>query len=99
MVLFIILNYAIGVSVGDARQCNRRRWLIVCVAANLGLLAYFKCANFFVEQLDGLVLSLGYTPYHWDSVLPPLGISFITFQAISYLVDVYRCDVPAEQLT
>jgi alginate O-acetyltransferase complex protein AlgI len=95
MVLFIILNHAIGLRIEGAQQ--RQRWLVFGVAANLGLLAYFKYANFFVEQLDALALALGYTPYHWNPVLLPLGISFITFQAISYLVDVYRGDVPAQR--
>ncbi len=97
MMLFIVLNHGVGLAIDGARQIHRRRWLAAGVTANLGLLAYFKYANFFVEQWDAAASSLGYRPLHWDPVLLPLGISFITFQAISYLVDVYRRDVPAQR--
>jgi len=54
---------------------------------NLSLLAYFKYANFFVEEFS---LFLGLDPSGWIKIVLPLGISFFTFQKISYLVDVYR---------
>ena len=60
--------------------------LIVAIAANLALLAYYKYANFFVSNLDALLST------HWNlvNVILPLGISFFTFTQIAYLVDTYQ---------
>ncbi len=79
----MILNYMAGVSL----TVRSRRWLLgLGVGANLAVLGYFKYADFFVTTLDQL------TGAHWTMlhVVLPLGISFITFQKIAYLVDAYR---------
>ena len=66
---------------------SRRRWLLgIGVAANLGVLCFFKYTNFFLENLD-LLLGHDFSALH---IILPLGISFITFQKIAYLVDVWR---------
>ena len=64
--------------------------LFVGVFLNLGLLAYFKYANFFVENVNFFVTKLGYEPAKWVEVALPIGISFFTFQTITYILDVYR---------
>lgn len=64
--------------------------LIYSLIASLGLLAYFKYTNFFIGNLNFL---LGTDIPHWDIFLP-IGISFYTFQSISYIVDVYRGEIP-----
>ena len=69
---------------------GRRRMLALAVALNLGLLLYFKYANFFVGELNGWLGRFGAEPLAWTAVALPIGISFFTFQKISYLVDVYR---------
>jgi alginate O-acetyltransferase complex protein AlgI len=68
----------------------RKRWLITSLSLNLGLLAYFKYANFFVENFKILWMSMGGTTFNWLEVALPIGISFYTFQTITYAVDVYR---------
>lgn len=68
----------------------RKRLLALSVFIKVGLLAYFKYANFFVENVDSLLLSLGFETIHWTKVVLPIGISFFTFQALTYSVDVYR---------
>jgi len=68
----------------------RKRLLALSVFIKVGLLAYFKYANFFVENVDMLLLSLGFETIHWTKVALPIGISFFTFQALTYSVDVYR---------
>lgn len=68
----------------------RKRWLALGLILNVGLLGYFKYANFFVENFNGLLHVLGMTGVHWTEVALPIGISFFTFQKISYLIDVYR---------
>lgn len=68
----------------------RRQLLAVSVTMKVGLLAYFKYANFFVENVDFLLKQIGSSGITWTSVALPIGISFFTFQAITYSVDVYR---------
>ena len=68
----------------------RRRWCTVSVVLELGLLAYCKYANFFIDNLNQSLAAMGFTPVPWAEVVLPIGISFFTFQAISYTVDVYR---------
>lgn len=64
--------------------------LTISITLNLGLLAYFKYANFFVENFNITLSNLGYSNIKWISIGLPIGISFFTFQSISYSVDVYR---------
>ena len=67
------------------------------IVVNLLILGYFKYFNFFVENLDVLVYSM--TGYHLDwvttDIILPVGISFYTFQALSYTIDVYRRQIRA----
>src|SRR5436190_1658275 len=77
---------------------HRKRWLLVSLGSNLGALAYFKYAGFLSHNLDAL-RALLHIPGAVPTLDPllPLGISFFTFQSISYAVDVYRGTVPAER--
>ena len=71
-------------------QQNRKIFLIISVIINLGLLSYFKYANFFVDNVNFLLSSVGMNAVHWTKVALPIGISFFTFQSLTYTVDVYR---------
>ncbi|MCB9245229.1 MAG: MBOAT family protein [Flavobacteriales bacterium] len=71
-------------------QTKRKKWLILSLVLNLGLLAWFKYANFFVANVQSLQRNMGIEPMAWVEVLLPIGISFYTFQTITYAVDVYR---------
>ena len=77
-------------------ETARRRILVVALVANVAILGYFKYRGFFLDSLDGLGswagLDLDLPALH---VLLPLGISFYTFSAMSYVIDVYRGDVTA----
>ena len=77
----------------DGRR--RRRWIVVSVVANLGILGVFKYTDFFLASFCALT---GADPNAWllHIVLPP-GISFFTFQSMSYTIDVYRGHVPARR--
>ena len=68
----------------------RKGMLAFAVAANVLLLLYFKYANFFVAELNGWLARFGAGGVEWTAVALPIGISFFTFQKVSYLVDVYR---------
>ncbi len=73
---------------------HRRALLWISIAVNLLILGYFKYANFFVAQINDLGARLGFSSIAWASVALPIGISFITFEKISYIVDVYNERVP-----
>ncbi len=80
-----------------AREPSRhvaQRWVACSVAVNLLFLGFFKYFNFFVDSADALLPRLGLEPLgvHLRVILP-VGISFYTFQSISYIVDVYRGEV------
>ena len=95
------LSHAIARARTDGASQRRARALLIAgVAVHLSVLAYFKYANFFVEQLDAITGSFGLEPMAWTRVALPIGISFITFEEISYLSDVYRGDArPARRLS
>ena len=88
----IVLNQVFAVRIHRARRPSlRKRLLIVALAANVGLLAYFKYYDFFVSSSQNLLSLVGLDmPLEIRSVVLPVGISFYTFMAISYVVDVYR---------
>src|SRR5439155_10218046 len=80
--------------VRDSRRAARVV-LALAVAANLGLLIAFKYANFLVANVNGCLTSLRFPTIELAPVHLPLGISFFTFHALSYVVDVYRLEVRA----
>ncbi len=84
----IIANFLIGTHL-SSHTGNRKLILILGIAANLVLLAYFKYAHFFLETAN-MVLGTGLT---FHTIVLPLGISFITFEQIAWLVETYRGDV------
>jgi alginate O-acetyltransferase complex protein AlgI len=94
-----VMDYLIALGMdGSVAPRRRKGLLIVSLVVNLGVLGYFKYANFFLVSLDEALIAAG-SP-HWFrtlSVLLPIGISFYTFEAINYTVDVYRRKVPAER--
>ena len=81
----ILFNYGIGRYLSSPRGTQRKPALLLGLAANLGLLAYYKYANFFVSA----ALQLG-GEMRLEAIVLPLGISFFTFQIIAHLVDAYR---------
>ncbi len=93
----IAMNYLMGLAL-DALQ-DRRRWaglaIALTVLLNLGLLLTFKYANFLVDNLNVLLARIGAAPLEIEPVHLPLGISFFTFHALSYVIDIYRREVRA----
>lgn len=85
-------DYYVGRKIGAAADAKvKRRWLIASLVSNLGILSYFKYANFFIESAVSLLRQLGTRVDAPDlNVVLPVGISFYTFQALSYVIDVYR---------
>ena len=87
-----LLDYVLSRELPAGRRPERvRRWILgLAVALNVSLLLYFKYANFFVENLNALLGRFGAGEIAWTAVALPIGISFFTFQKVSYLADVYR---------
>ena len=78
----------------------KKLWCPLAILLSLGLLAYFKYANFFVDNANALLAALGLGTMTWTKVLLPIGISFFTFQSITYVVDTYRgINAPMQRLT
>ncbi len=73
---------------------ERRLWLVIGIAVNLGILFYFKYTNFFLDQVNFVRTGLDLVPLEWKKILLPAGVSFFTFEKISYLVDVYKKSAP-----
>ena len=97
LLLLTAVDYAVGLKLDrETDDRIRRRWVAVSVVANLGLLAGFKYTAFAYDGGSAVAGWLGYDvrPRGWEIILP-LGISFHTFQGISYTVDVYRRQIPA----
>ncbi len=90
LVLSTIVDYELGLLVDRSINKQRFWWVFISILFNLSLLIYFKYTNFFVAELNKGLSSLGFTSIYWISVVMPIGISFFTFQKISYIVDVYR---------
>jgi len=100
MLASIAFNYWTAIAVDRARARSAglaKRWVGFAVAVNLTVLGIFKYANFFADNVNTLFLALRVQPVVVPRVLLPIGISFFTFHAISYVVDVYRRDATAQK--
>ena len=97
MVALILINYLSGLAIErfDAKPALRRFFLLVALVGSLGMLFYFKYANFVLRSANAL-LGTAFAEIQGIGTLP-LGISFYTFQTLSYSIDVYRRDVKAER--
>lgn len=73
---------------------NSRRWMQIGVVGNLAVLGFFKYFNFGIDSLNASLVAIGGTPIEAMKIILPIGISFYIFQAISFLIDVYRKDAP-----
>ena len=96
MLFTITVDYFLGFMVGKYRETNRRRakgYMIAAIVINLAILGFFKYANL---ALDTLAALTGAKLAHLNVALP-VGISFYTFQALSYVIDVYRMDARAQK--
>ncbi|APY12409.1 membrane-bound O-acyltransferase family protein [Seonamhaeicola sp. S2-3] len=91
--LSTLVDYFVGISIDKSPvKSTKRKWLIVSIVFNLGLLGFFKYYNFFLESWVELLNSIGYNiKNHWTlKVILPVGISFYTFQTMSYSIDIYK---------
>jgi alginate O-acetyltransferase complex protein AlgI len=94
LILFftIVIDYIAGIVIADAEGQKRKLFLLISIVANVGVLMVFKYYNFFTENINSLITSQGVTTYSlpYLSLILPIGLSFHTFQAMSYTIEVYR---------
>ena len=92
-----LFTFFVALRVGSATddERGRFRWMMLGLLGNLGVLAYFKYANFGVQSFNQVVTAAGFTPTPWADIILPIGLSFYVLQSVSYLIDVWRRDVPA----
>ncbi|MSV68903.1 MAG: MBOAT family protein, partial [Actinobacteria bacterium] len=94
-----VVDFGIGIRIEEASgERTKRAWLISQLVFNLGILAFFKYAGFFVDSAEHVARAIG---LGWTSpalaIILPVGISFFVFHEISYAVDIYRGRLDAER--
>lgn len=94
-----VVDYAIGDWLSKTEdQKKRKRLLWASMVVNLGFLAFFKYFNFFIDSFKEMMISFGMNASeHTLSIILPVGISFYTFQSMSYTIDVYKKKIPVEK--
>lgn len=93
MLISILINYIFGI-VLDKSKSNKKFILILSILFNLGLLIYFKYFNFILDNINNIV---GRNVIPNKDILLPIGISFYTFQIMSYIIDLYRGEIKVQK--
>ena len=94
----IVIDYYAGILIENAVGKKRKLFLMLSLVANIGVLAVFKYWNFIAENFSYLLKGFGMeSPLPYLSILLPIGLSFHTFQAMSYTIEVYRGHQKAER--
>lgn len=96
--LTIVIDYIAGIMIENAQGSQRRFYLAMSLVANIGVLAVFKYYNFFIDNVNAL-LHIGSPTASLPllNIILPIGLSFHTFQAMSYTIEVYRGNEKAER--
>ena len=100
LILFvtIVVDYFAGIWIENASGPKRKWLLILSLVTNIGFLAYFKYYNFFIENINHVIFNLGSAQQlELMKIVLPIGLSFHTFQAMSYTIEVYRGNEKAEK--
>jgi len=99
MLVSVLIDYYAAAKIDKIENEKHRKFLLLCsLTANLGLLFYFKYTLFLVENVNGAFALFGMdNRLGMPNILLPIGISFYTFQSISYTIDVYRRFIPAQR--
>ena len=87
-----LIDYAVGLGLERIEEkAKRKLLLVVSIVANLGVLAFFKYTNFLLDNLSAARGALGFEQAHWHyDIILPAGISFFTFQSMTYTIEAYR---------
>lgn len=92
LIFSTVLDFQVGKAIYDTKNVTRKKiLLVISLAGNLGLLGFFKYVDFTIDQINNLANLIGITSdIPFLNLVLPIGISFYTFQTISYTVDIYR---------
>lgn len=94
----IVIDYFAGIVISSSSGRNRKLWLVVSIIANSGILVFYKYFNFLLSNIEPII---SYAFPHYDlpylNIILPIGLSFHTFQAMSYTIEVYRGKQPPER--
>ncbi len=94
----ITIDYFVGIYLERTSGISKKLLLVVSILSNIGILAFFKYYNFFTGNIAFLLDHLGYKSHiSTFSLILPIGLSFHTFQALSYIIEVYRGNQKAER--
>ena len=99
LLLTIVIDYCAGIFIENAINPKRKLYLVISIITNVGVLSVFKYYNFFIQNVNAIFESCGFQIYdlpYWKIILP-IGLSFHTFQAMSYTIEVYRGNQKAEK--
>ena len=101
MAVTTALDFWVGLQLDKPGTKSRRAYLVLSLACNLGLLAYFKYSGLLMDTYEHVAVALGASPRSMLAstlrVILPAGISFYTFQTMSYVIDIYRRQAQAER--
>lgn len=95
LIYTITVDYFAGIQIEKTQGLTRKKWLVLSLFANIGILCVFKC--FSVVQTIAHFFNLDDLPIFWTDLILPIGLSFHTFQAMSYTIEVYRGRQKAEK--
>ena len=101
LVVSTIANYFIVKAMCKTEKPKAKKWLCaLSICISLGLLLFYKYGNFTMENINALLGLTGHAPMTWTRILLPIGISFFSFQSVTYTLDTYRgVNKPLEKLT
>jgi alginate O-acetyltransferase complex protein AlgI len=97
LVIISILNYLVGININNTeKERNRKSWFIAGILINIGVLGVFKYYNFFIDSFIDLASLIGYyLPRSTTNIILPVGISFYVFLSLSYIIDIYKKNLVA----
>ena len=82
--------YLVKIMSNAGNDKRKKLFLILSLCLNVGMLFYFKYCNFFIENLNAILGMIGAKEVQWTKIILPIGISFYTFESLTYVIDVYR---------
>lgn len=99
IVFSTLMDFYFGEAISGTETPRRRRFFLLCsMVMNLGFLCFFKYFNFFIDSFAAMMQGFGLTVSMGSlKIILPVGISFYTFQSMSYTIDVYRREIPVER--
>jgi len=95
IIISSLTDFVVGLKLNQTKNASTKKLLLFAsLTVNLGFLLVFKYCNFFIESFSDLSTLIGFnTNYNTLNIILPVGISFYTFQTLSYTIDVYRSNI------